>query len=120
MGLLLMFPEYRAGTLNGKFKLSADDFVSEFNRRAFETIMELEREDNYAFSVLGEFFNTNEISRLGQMELKRRSLTENGVDVFEQSIEALKKEKELKNGESGDSLDAIQRILQAKREKLNK
>ena len=83
--------------------------------------MELEREDGYAFSVLGEFFDTNEISRLGQMEMKRRSLTENGVNVFEMSIEALKSEKRMKDTtDSGDSLDMIQKILQAKREKLNK
>lgn len=121
MGLILMYPEYRAGVISGKFKLSADDFVSEFNRRAFEKIMELEREDSYAFSVLGEFFNTSEISRLGMMEMKRRSLTENGVHVFEQSIEALKKEKMLAaNSENDTSLDAIQKILAAKREKMNK
>ena len=95
MGLLLMFPEYRSGVLNGKFSLTADDFVSDFNRRAFEKIIELEREDGYAFSVLGEFFDTNEISRLGQMEMKRRSLTENGVNVFEMSIEALKSERKI-------------------------
>ena len=121
MGLLLMFPEYRSGVLSGKFSLTADDFVSDFNRRAFEKIMELEREDGYAFSVLGEFFDTNEISRLGQMEMKRRSLTENGVNVFEMSIEALKSERKMKDTtDSGDSVDMIQKILQAKREKLNK
>lgn len=121
MGLLLIFPEYREGVISGKFALSSDDFVSEFNRRAFEKIMELEREDGYAFSVLGEFFNTNEISRLGQMEMKRRSLTENGVQVFEQSIEALKREKALKSDDGGgDSVDEIQKILRAKREKMNK
>lgn len=121
MGLILMYPEYRTGVISGKFKLSADDFVSEFNRRAFEKIMELESEDSYAFSVLGEFFNTSEISRLGMMEMKRRSLTENGVHVFEQSIEALKKEKMLAaNSENDTSLDAIQKILAAKREKMNK
>ncbi len=121
MGLLLMRPEYRVGIIDGKFKLCEDDFVSEFNRRAFSKIMELEADDNYAFSVLGEFFDTNEISRLGQMEMKRRSLTENGEEVFLRSIEALKKEKELNvSGESGDSVDAIQKILQAKREKMNK
>ncbi len=118
MGLLLMFPEYRANVISGKIELSPDDFVSEFNRRAFEKIMELEREDGYAFSVLGEFFNTNEISRLGQMEMKRRSLTENGIEVLRQSIEALKKEKALKSDAGDDSVDAIQKILQAKREKL--
>lgn len=121
MGLLLMFPEYRAGVINGKFDLSEGDFVSEFNRRAFGKIMELEREDEYAFSVLGEFFSTSEISRLGTMELKRRSLIENGVDVFEESIKALKREKELANNkENDDSIDAIQKILQSKRGKLNK
>ena len=121
MGLLLMFPEYRAGVLDGKFSLCADDFVSEFNRRAFETVMQLESDDNYAFSVLGEFFNTSEISRLGTMELKRRSLTENGVAVFEQSIEALKKEKRLKDTrESEDSVGAIERLLAEKRNKMKK
>ena len=121
MGLILMYNEYRAGIVNGKFDLTPDDFVSEFNRRAFQKIIELEKEDSYAFSMLGEFFNTSEISRLGQMEMRRRSLTENGVRVFEESIETLKKEKKLKSqAENEDSVDAIQKILQAKREKLKK
>ena len=119
IGLLLMFPEYRAGVISGKFSLCADDFVSEFNRRAFETVIQLEGEDSYAFSVLGEFFNTSEISRLSTMELKRRSLTENGPKVFSESIEALKREKSIhEKRDSEDSISAIQRILAEKRNKM--
>ncbi len=121
IGLLLMFPEYRSGVISGKFSLTADDFVSEFNRRAFETVMQLEREDSYAFSVLGEFFNTSEISRLSTMELKRRSLTENGPKVFGESIEALKREKNIhEKRDSEDSISAIERILAEKRNKMKK
>ena len=119
IGLLLMFPEYRSGVISGKFSLCADDFVSEFNRRAFETVIQLEGEDSYAFSVLGEFFNTSEISRLSTMELKRRSLTENGPKVFSESIEALKREKSIhEKRDSEDSISAIQRILAEKRNKM--
>ena len=114
-----MFPEYRSGVISGKFSLCADDFVSEFNRRAFETVIQLEGEDSYAFSVLGEFFNTSEISRLSTMELKRRSLTENGPKVFSESIEALKREKSIhEKRDSEDSISAIQRILAEKRNKM--
>ena len=115
IGLLLMFEEYRRLVVSGKVELSRDSFVSEFHGRVFEKIMELERADQYDYSLLGEFFNADEMGRLQGLEQKRRMLIENGRDVFTSCVEALKNEKMISPGESTDGIDEIKKLLERKR-----
>jgi DNA primase len=115
IGLLLIYDEYRDGVADGKISLSGEDFFSEFHRRVFERIIEMQREDRYDFSLLGEFFSPDEMGRLQGLERKRRALTENGKSVFLGCIETLKKEKGLTVSDETDSIDAIRRLLDSKR-----
>lgn len=119
LGLMLIYDEYRSGIASGRYKLIADDFVTSFNRRVFETIMQLEENGGYSFSLLGEVFNTDEISRIQSMDVKRRMLTDNGAEVFTKCIEALKEQKMQSSGDTEDGIDAIQRLLNMKRAGLN-
>lgn len=107
LGLMMIYPEYREGVLRGDYELSADDFFTAFGRRAFEAIIDLEQNGGYIYSLLGETFNPDEMSALEDMQLRRRTLAENGSEVFKSSIEVLKseskKEEAAQNG--GQSLE---------------
>ena len=116
IGLLLMYEEYRSFVANEKIKLSAEDFISDFHRRAFEKIIDLQKNEQYDFSLLGEFFSCDEMGRLQGLEQKRRMLTENGQNVFLQCVEMVKSEKMLSASSDGGAIDDIERLLAKKRE----
>ncbi len=113
IGLMLMFEEFRAAVVTGRVELGREDFFSEFHARAFGEICALEEKKEYDFSLLAEVFSADELGRLQGLVQKRRGLTENGFEVFRQSIEALKEEK----GMSGDdTVDDIRLLLERKRQ----
>ncbi len=115
IGLLLMYDEYRDSIVCGKVALSAEDFFSDFHRRVFEKIISMQAEDQYDYSLLGQYFNPDEMGRLLGLEQKRRVLTENGKSVFLQCVEALKKEKKLSSSSDEGGIDEIRRLLESKR-----
>ena len=117
IGMLLLYDEYRDGICDGKIELSGEDFFSEFHRRVFQQIIKMQKEDQYDFSLLGEYFSPDEMGRLQGLEQKRRALSDNGKSVFLSCVEALKKEKGLTASEGDDSIDAIRKLLQSKRGK---
>ena len=114
IGLMLIFDEYRAAIMAGRVELEAEDFFSDFHRRVFDTVSSLERDGEYDFSLLGQFFSPEEMGRLEGLIQKRRELTENGLDVLRGCAETLKKEKRLSGGET---IDAIHLLLESKRGK---
>ena len=115
IGLLLIYDEYRDGVVSGKIELTENDFFSDFHRRVFERVIEMQKVDRYDFSLLGEFFSPDEIGRLQGLMQKRRALTETGKAVFLGCVEALNKEKGLAASSETDSIDAIRRLLESKR-----
>ena len=117
IGMLLLYDEYRDGICDGKIELSGEDFFSEFHRRVFQQIIKMQKEDQYDFSLLGEYFSPDEMGRLQGLEQKRRALSDNGKSVFLSCVEALKKEKGLTASEGDDSIEAIRKLLQSKRGK---
>ncbi len=115
IGLMLVYDEHRSAIASKKVSLDGSDFFSEFHRRAFERIMELESGDGFDMSLLGESFTVEEVGRLYALAGKRRELTANGRDVLVQCVETLKAEK-LASGEGKNSIDEIQSLLNKKRE----
>ena len=116
LGLLLIYDEYRQGILNGKIKLSENDFVTAFGKKVFASILEVASANGeFLYGMLGQYFSAEEMGRLEKMRQNRLSLTENGIDVLMASVEALKSEKDKKaSADSGDKFA----ILRAKQEKL--
>jgi DNA primase len=112
IGLMLLFEEYRSAVMAKKVELYAEDFFSDFHRRAFERICSLEADGGYDFSLLGEFFSPEEMGRLEGLVQKRRELTENGLEVLRGCAETLRKEKKLSGQET---IDAIQLLIASKR-----
>ena len=91
LGLMLIYPEYRAAAADGSAGLVVDDFFTAFGRKAFEAIVALQvAEGSFSLPVLEQAFTPDEVGRLQRMEQKRRELAENGPTVFRAAIETLK------------------------------
>ena len=120
LGLMLIFPEYRSDAASGKADISADDFSTEFGKRVFTAICELERtEAGFSKAMLGQSFNVDEIGRIESMEQKRHALSTNTREVFESSIKSLKDAKGASN--DGDVLSIFEKKrLEAKKLKESK
>ncbi len=116
LSLMLIFDEFRVKIANGEIKLTSDDFVTEFGRRVFSAMCELERsESGFSKAMLGLYFNVDELGKLEQIEQTRRSYAKNDLEVLEGAIENLKEEKT--HSENSNDLDFI---LMKRREQLQK
>lgn len=104
LGLLLLYPEHRKTVATGKLSLSAEDFFTDFHRRVFAAILEMEQSDGgFVFSALGEQFNPDEIGRLVRIQQDREALSNNGDDVLTSAANALKQRRERREAlSSGD------------------
>ena len=116
LGLLLIYDEYRAGVAKAQIHLSEEDFVTAFGKKVFSAIMEVyNASEEFLPAMLGQYFTADEMGRLEKMRQNRLALTENGRDVLDASISALKAEREKKaSNEGGDKFA----VLRAKQEKL--
>ena len=116
LGLMLMFPEYRADAASGKAGISSNDFSTDFGKRVFEVICELEKtEAGFSKAILGQSFTVEEIGRIESMEQKRHALTANTREVFEMSIRTLADEKKNSIAESDLSSMFEKKRLEAKK-----
>lgn len=103
LGLLLIFGEYRRAVADGTIALQASDFITEFHRRVFERMMEMESSEfGFRFELLGESFTPDEVGRIEKMEVSRQSLTQNGPEVFRSAIDTLRSIREERESEKGD------------------
>ncbi len=121
LGLMLLYPEHRKAVMTGQVGLVAEDFVTDFHRRAFSAIVALESEDDgYDFSLLGEYFTVEEMGRLSRVEQRRRALSDNGTSVLRSAVETLAREKAHLAVKDADPVDGINWILAGKRKQINK
>ena len=95
-----------------------DDFFSELGKKAFSKVMELEETGGFSFTLLGEYFNPDEMGRLQGMMQRRRALAENGTAVLRASIDTLRAQKQQSDAkQSGDTVQSIKQLLDAKKKK---
>ncbi len=120
LGILLLYPENFALIKKGKLRLSGDDFFSEFNRRVFEESLARSTEaGGLDISLLNEVFDVDEMGRITSMVVRRRQLSENGVELLRELSERLREETS-RRSETENGIDAIADILASRREKLKK
>ena len=107
LGIMLMQEDKRHYVASGDAGLTADDFSTEFGRRLFEALCELENSE-YGFSkaVLGQMFDLDEMGKIEQIEQQRRKLSRNDQDVLDDCIRTLREEKE-KNAENVSTADLL-------------
>ena len=121
LGLMLLYQEHRREGPEGAVSLTADDFVTAFNRRVFEAIMELENSDGgFSTDVLGEQFDPDEMGRLAKLAQARRNLSENGQSVLKAAVRTLQDEKNAVTKDDAPPEDSLERLLEKKRQKMHK
>ena len=121
LGLMLLYEEHRRAVREGAVFLTADDFVTAFNRRVFEAIMELENSDGgFSTAVLGEQFDPDEMGRLAKLAQARRNLSENGQSVLKAAVRTLQDEKNAATKDDAPPEDSLERLLEKKRQKMHK
>ena len=121
LGLMLLYEEHRRAAREGAVSLTADDFVTAFNRRVFEAIMELENSDGgFSTAVLGEQFDPDEMGRLAKLAQARRNLSENGQSVLKAAVRTLQDEKNAVTKDDAPPEDSLERLLEKKRQKMHK
>lgn len=121
LGLMLLYEEHRRAVREGVVSLTADDFVTAFNRRVFEAIMELENSDGgFSTAVLGEQFDPDEMGRLAKLAQARRNLSENGQSVLKAAVRTLQDEKNAVIKDDAPPEDSLERLLEKKRQKMYK
>ncbi len=120
LGILLLYPENFALIKRGKLELSGADFFSEFNKRVFEEAYSRCTEmGGLDISLLNEVFSVDEMGRITAMVIRRRQLSENGIELLRELSERLREETARRNS-SEDGLNEIADILASRREKLKK
>ena len=123
LGMMLIYDDLRRLTAEGRAGPVADDFVTAFGRRVFETLCRLEESENgYSKAFLGMEFNPDELGRIERMEQDRRQLARNDRAVFDAATEALKQEKQksLDDPSSFAELRKKQEAAKRAREEKNK
>ncbi len=122
LGMLLIYGEYRKAVADGTISLSAEDFVTEFHRRVFEKLAEMEASEyGFRFELLGTCFTPDEMGRIEKMEVARQSLTQNGPEVFRSAVDALRsirEEKEIGKGDISARLEYLRRKTQLHKGKV--
>lgn len=119
IGLMLLYDEHRRAILDGAVPLSTEDFVTSFNRRIFESIMELEKSaGGFDLSLLGEELSPDEMGRLAKLTQSRRALSENGRSVLLAAVQTLREAKSTQAAPDESAEDSLARLLAEKRQKM--
>ena len=121
LGMMLLYSEHRQAVADKTVDVSADDFFTDFGKRVFLSICELEMSDEgYSRSGLCQYFSADEQGRLQKLEQTRLDLTDNSVAVLKQAINVLRAENMRRRAEaSGDKL-AVLRLKRQNNEKNKK
>lgn len=120
LGLMLMFDEFRAEVVRSRL-LESEDFITEFSRRIFDVICELEMsEAGFSKAMLGMYFNADEIGRIEKIEIERRMLARNDRDVLLSCIEGLRNEKARASSDAEDPFSDLKRKQEELKKKKNR
>ena len=118
LGLMLMLDEIRAEAASGEL-ISAEDFVTDFGRRVFMALCELEvSESGFSKAMLGQYFTVDEMGRIERLEMERRMLARNDREVFISCVNGLK--KEVKSAEESDPFSDLKRKQDELKKRKNK
>ena len=121
LGMMLLYAEHRQSVVNKTVDICAEDFFTEFGKRVFSRICELEMsEDGYSRAGLCQYFTADEQGRLQRLEHSRATLSDNGLLILKQAIDVLRAENARRQAEaSGDKL-AVLRLKRQNNDKNKK
>ena len=114
LAMMLIYDDFRRDIAEGKTELSAEDFFTEFGKRVFMLLCELESgEHGFSKAMLGQSLNLDEMGKIEQIEQNRRKYSRNDREVLDEYIKNLKEEKQ-----NSENRDDIEFILSKKRNKI--
>ena len=87
LGIMLKYHEYADKIRSGKFELASEDFVSEFSRRVFDSVMSAG--EDFEIGMLNGEYTDAEMARIVKLQIAREGLS-NTDEVFSDSIKTLK------------------------------
>ena len=114
LGLLLSYPEHRKFVLDTN-TLTAEDFITDFNKRIFSFIMQSARDNGSAGLDFNLDFTPEEVGRIMRMKIARMELSANGDEVLRQCIDTLKKSVYKEKNKTTDTIDSLDDFLKNKR-----
>ena len=92
LGIFLLHPEYLYEMKKKGQAPSADDFFSEFGKKVYRLMQDLERE-YFDISALGSALSVEEIDRLQKLQMSRAKLANNKIELLYELLETLKHAK---------------------------
>ncbi|MBQ9120819.1 MAG: DNA primase [Clostridia bacterium] len=113
LGLLM----YREENIRAALRenLTEEDFVTDFNRRVYQRLMEIHGESQrFDLGRMNEFFTPDEMSRISKMIADRTKLSGNGEKELETTLAALRREAD-RSRKGEDVLDDIEAIIKRKK-----
>ena len=111
LGILMMYPE-----LVKDFDITAEDFVTDFNKTLFERLIALYQSGETDISALNEFYTPEQFSYILAMKRARSELSANGRDTLKEQLTLLRKYSQKTAPNTEESLsDAISRIRSEKK-----
>ena len=111
LGILMMYPE-----LVKDFDITAEDFVTDFNKILFERLIALYQSGETDISALNEFYTPEQFSYILAMKRARSELSANGRDTLKEQLTLLRKYSQKTAPNTEESLsDAISRIRSEKK-----
>jgi DNA primase len=109
LGLIMLRREYIRREVDG-FSVSEEDMPTGLGKRLLSAILEGEDGGGFGFEMLNESFTQDEVSRAEKMRVDRMKLSDNGPDVFDGTLRALREENEKnRNKDDGDFLYFIRK-----------
>ena len=113
LGLLM----YREENIRAALRenLTEEDFVTDFNRRVYQRLMEIHGESQrFDLGRMNEFFTPDEMPRISKMIADRTKLSGNGEKELETTLAALRREAD-RSRKGEDVLDDIEAIIKRKK-----
>lgn len=109
LGLLMLRREYIHRAVDGK-SVSEEDMPTGLGKRLLSAILTGEENGGFGFEMLNESFTLDEVSRAEKMRVDRMKLSDNGPEVFDGTLRALRAENEKnRNKDDGDFLYFIRK-----------
>ncbi len=112
LSLLLLYPEHRVAARE-ELALTEDDFFTAFGKRVFSYAMQCGDSANADALEMEQLFSEDEIGRIVELKVLRMDLTDNGPQVFCDSVESLRTvmKQHLSVTESGTSLTDLDSLI---------
>lgn len=116
LGLLFVREEHRPLAFSEKMALTEDDFYTAFGKKVFAFLREA-YEAGRSPDILDEEFTPEEVGRITKMKIARLQLSENGEEVFRESVAQLRRTVgEKREEETGGTLSDLTALINRRKQ----